>query len=290
MSEPKTRETSEPDWSKAYRETKNVPWYRSNIDKKVTEETRELLEQYSNIPPSQVLQHVHTIRDKAWAIRSYPCTGLGLWLDPMLPKSPAYASIVQKLQAGGSFLDIGCFIGQDLRRLVADGAPSDRLYAVDVVSHWDVGYDMYRDRDRFRAHFIEADVLYPNAELGALMGTVDVVSITHVLHQWDWAQQVKAVEQVVRLSSGKGAVVVGFQVGSVGVRERKASELAKSDAYWHDRGSFQRLWDEVGRETGTEWKCEARLLGWEEVGWDPKDTEYLGNEARVIEFVVRRMM
>ena len=208
----------------------------------------------------------------------------------MLPKSPAYASIIQKLQGGGSFLDIGCFIGQDLRRLVADGAPSDRLYAVDVVSHWDVGYDMYLDRDRFSAHFIKADILYPNAELKALRGTIDVVSITHVLHQWDWGDQVKAVEQLVGLSSGRGAMVVGFQVGSVGVRERKASGLARSDAYWHDPGSFQRMWDEVGRETGTDWKCKTRMLGWEEVGWDPKDTEYLGNEARVIEFVVRRLM
>lgn len=208
----------------------------------------------------------------------------------MLPKSPAYASIIHTLKAGGSFLDIGCFIGQDLRRLVADGAPSDHLYAVDVVNHWDVGYDMYRDRDRFSAHFIEADILYPNAELEALRGRVDVISITHVLHQWDWGGQVKAVEQLVGLSSGRGALVVGFQVGSVGVRERNASGLAKSDAYWHDPGSFQRMWDEVGREMGTEWRCEARLLRWEEVGWDPKDTEYLGNEARVLEFVVRRVM
>lgn len=208
----------------------------------------------------------------------------------MLPKSPAYASILQKLQAGGSFLDVGCFIGQDLRRLVADGAPSGRLYAVDVVSHWDVGYDMYRDRDRFSAHFIEADILYPNAELLALRGTVDVLSITHVLHQWDWAEQVKAVELLVSLSSGKGAMVVGFQVGSVGERERKASGLVKRDTYCHDPGSFQKMWEVVGRETGTEWKCEARMLQWEEVGWDPKDTEYLGTEARVIEFVVRRVM
>ena len=102
--------------------------------------------------------------------------------------------------------------------------------------------------------------------------------------------QVKAVEQLVKLSSGKGAMVVGFQVGSIGARERKASGLAKLDAYWHNQGSFQRMWDEVGRETGTEWECEARMLGWEEVGWDPRDTEYLGGEARVIEFVVRRMM
>ena len=93
----------------------------------------------------------------------------------------------------------------------------------------------------------------------------------------------------VRLSSGVGAMVVGFQVGSVGVRERKATELARSDAYWHDEGSFRSMWDQVGRETGTRWECEVRLLRWEEVGWDPRDTEYLGDEARVIEFVVKRV-
>ncbi len=94
----------------------------------------------------------------------------------------------------------------------------------------------------------------------------------------------------MELSRGEGALVVGFQVGSAGVREIKATELARSDTYWHDTGSFGRMWDEVGRETGTEWRCEARLLGWSEVGWDPRDTEYLGDEARVLEFVVRRTM
>ena len=136
-----------------------------------------------------------------------------------------------------------------------------------------MGYDIYLDRDRFSAHFIEADILYPNVELTALRGMVDLVSITHVLHQWDWGDQVKAVEQLVGLSSGRGAVVVGFQVGSVGVREKKASGLANSDAYWHDPEIFQGMWDEVGKKMGTEWTCEARMLGWEEVGWDPKDTE-----------------
>lgn len=207
----------------------------------------------------------------------------------MLPKSPAYPSVIHKLQSGASFLDIGCFIGQDIRSLVADGAPSERLYAVDVVSHWEVGYEMYRDRDHFSAHFIEADIMYPTAELSALRGTVDVISITHVLHQWDWADQVRAVKRLVELTSGNGALVVGFQVGSVGVREIQASGLAKSAAYWHDGASFEKMWDEVGAETGTQWVCETRMLGWEEVGWDPKDTEYLGVDARVIEFVVRRV-
>lgn len=206
----------------------------------------------------------------------------------MIPKSPAYRLIIQRLQDGASFLDIGCFLGQDLRRLVADGAPSKHLYAVDVVNHWDLGYEMFRDRDRFSAHFLEADILFPNTALRALMGKVDVISITHVLHQWDWEDQIKCLVQLVGLSSGPGAMVVGFQVGSVGVRLREASDLAKSDAYWHSPGSFREMWERVGRETGTKWECEAVLLTWEEVGWDPKDTEYLGDDARIIQFVVNR--
>lgn len=69
-------------------------------------------------------------------------------------------------------LDIGCFVGHDLRRLVFDGAPSDRLYALDIVSHWDVGYSFFRDRDRFEAHFLEADIMHPNADLSKLDGQV----------------------------------------------------------------------------------------------------------------------
>lgn len=57
----------------------------------------------------------------------------------MIPKTLDYASIIERLKAGSTLLDIGCFLGQDLRRLVADGAPPDKLYAIDIVSHWDVG-------------------------------------------------------------------------------------------------------------------------------------------------------
>ena len=207
----------------------------------------------------------------------------------MIPQSPAYPSIIQRLKDGASFLDIGCFLGQDLRRLIADGAPPDNLYALDVVSHWDVGYELFRDRDRFSAGFIEADILFPNAELQALTGKIDIISITHVLHQWDWADQVKCLVQLAGLSSGPGAMVVGFQVGSVGVREIRALGLAKTDAYWHSPESLEELWQQVGKKTGTRWESEASLLTWEEIGWDPDDTEYLGGDARVIRFVVNRL-
>ena len=101
----------------------------------------------------------------------------------MIPKTSTYEQIIQRLQKGSSFLDIGAFHGQGLRRLVVDGAPSEHLHAVDIVSHWDVGYERYRDRDWFPTHSVEADILLPNTELREISGKVD---ITHILHQWAW--------------------------------------------------------------------------------------------------------
>lgn len=207
----------------------------------------------------------------------------------MIPQTPSYAHLIARLQAGSLFLDIGCFLGQDLRRLVADGAPPDNLYAMDIVNHWDLGYELFRDRDRFSAHFLEADVLFPTAQLMALREKIDILYITHVLHQWDWENQVKCLVQLVGLSSGPGAMVVGFQVGSAGETYVPASGLAKSDVYLHNPRSFAEIWDRISRETGTRWESTASLKTWEEVGWNPKDTEYLGSAARVIQFSVTRL-
>lgn len=94
---------------------------------------------------------------------------------------------------------------------------------------------------------------------------------------------------MVGLSSGKGALVVGFCIGSVGNRGTEVEGLVKSDSYFHDGGSFERMWDEVGIETGTRWVCETRMLRLEEVGWDSFDLEYMEDDARMLEFLVRRV-
>lgn len=124
-------------------------------------------------------------------------------------------------------MDVGSFLGQDIRRLVFDGAISDRLYAVDIVDHWNLGFEMFGDRDRLSAQYIESNILDPSPELQELRGSINVVSITHVLHQWGWGDQVKALEQLVRLSSSN-AMIVGFQVGTIGLKEQPITELARS--------------------------------------------------------------
>lgn len=175
---------SEMSYATKFVNDKDVPWWKENIDHKVTSEAREMLEEYSGIPSDEVVQHVYKIRDRAWAVRTYPCTGLGIWITPMISHLDGYDNALTRIKNGSSLLDVGCFIGQDLRRLVYDGAPSGNLYGNDIASHWDVGFDMYRDTSKFHAKFIECDILAPNPELAALQGTFDVIYISQVLHQW----------------------------------------------------------------------------------------------------------
>jgi len=63
---------------------------------------------------------------KALAIRSYPCTGLGVWLAPFISRSPAYSTILQRLAPGrhahGRW---AAFLGGDMRRLVVDACAVD---------------------------------------------------------------------------------------------------------------------------------------------------------------------
>ena len=204
----------------------------------------------------------------------------------MISRSPAYPTILQRVKGGSTFMDVGCFLGHDLRRLIFDGAPSTNLYGVDIVSHWDVGYDLFRDRDRFSAHFIEADILSEHPALLALRGRIDVVSITHVFHQWDWEGQVAAANKVCAFTRA-GSMVVGCQIGNVAAKD-VMSKAIQAPQWRHTPTSFQRLWDQVGAETGTEWKCQAWLRSWEDMGWDPKDQAWMEDGARVIDFVVTR--
>ena len=56
-------------------------------------------------------------------------------------------------------VDVGCFIGGDFRQCVFDGAPSKNMIGFDIADHWEVGYELFRDRGKFDGKFVEADLM-----------------------------------------------------------------------------------------------------------------------------------
>jgi hypothetical protein len=230
-----------------------------------------------------------TQRDQAWDIRAYPCIGLGSFLVPQLCRLAVYPEILRRIKDGQALMDVGCFIGHDLRRLVFDGAPSSNLYGADIANHWDVGYEMFRDRDHFEGHFIEADILSPSPALELLEDKIDIVAISQVLHQWDWNGQIKAAKILFSFTK-PGSLVVGNQIGNSDAHEVSFKHLGAPNPIWrHNPESLEKFWNQIGSETGTKWKTQAWLRTFEEMSWDPKDAAWMEEGVAVIEFAVERV-
>jgi hypothetical protein len=169
-----------------------------------------------------------------------------------------------------------------------DGAPSDNLYAVDIANHWDVGYSMFNDRQTFLAHFIEADIVHPNPNLTSLSNTVEIICISKVFHQWDWETQLAALRSTIAFS-GPSSMVVGFHAAAVGAGfvgyERDGLTI-----WLHDEESWMKIWEEVGRETGTEWDAgHVVLRDITELANSPESLAYLDENCRLMDFVVTRI-
>jgi hypothetical protein len=214
------------------------------------------------------------------------CTGQGLFLNPTISIHPSYSTILERLKKGALLIDVGTFIGQDLRRLVVDGASFSNLYAVDIVNHWEIGFKMFRDRDKFHARYIETDILYPSPALKELNGRIDIIWVAHLLHQWAWDGQVMEAKSLVALSH-LGTTVVGSQFGAEVAAYLAPTELMKTECFAHNPASFARMWGQVGEETGSKWwRTQAQFKTLSEMGWDPVD---LPKDKRVLQFTVERV-
>ena len=214
---------------------------------------------------------------------------MGAFLTPTISLLPLYKDILSRVKSGSLLLDIGCYCGTDLRRLVIDGAPQTNIFGTDIVNHWELGFDLFRDKDKFSVKFIEANVLDPNDELQMLCGKIDIISATHLLHNWDWATQVQACVIITSFSK-VGTIVVGTQVGTkdMQARIRKIEEAGMSFSL-HDGDSFGRLWREVGSITDTEWKTEVKFREWEELGYTFGEVAYIGDDTALMQFEVTRI-
>lgn len=202
---------------------------------------------------------------------------------------PIYDEVLKRVKDGAILLDVGTFVGHDLRRLVYDGAPSDKLYGVDIASYGDVGYDLFRDRETFQGHFIEADILSDtSSELNALKNKVDIIAVSQVLHQWTWDNQVK-VAKVLAAYTKPGSLIVGNQIGNSEAHELTLKSPAVS-VWRHNTDSFSKMFhEEVGPATGTTWETQAWLRSFPDMGWDVSDGAWLEPNVCLIEFVARRV-
>lgn len=183
-----------------------------------------------------------------------------------LPCYPRIVALLKSPQSKHTLLDLGCCFAQDIRKLVHDGVPSEKLYGCDMEQEFlDLSYELFKDKETLQAHFFIANALKEDdAAWDEMRGKFDFVYAGSFFHLFGWDDQLKICKGVIRLlKPQKGSMVFGRQTGNLKGQEIKPtpglSVSNKPTAWRHDVDSFRRLWDTAGEETGTKWETWGML-------------------------------
>ena len=118
---------------------------------------------------------------------------------------------------------MGCCFAQDIRKLVSDGAPSENTYGVELRRDFiDLGYDLFRERDTLKSKILIIDIFDDGADPWStqLEGKIDIVYAASVFHLFNWEEQVRMAERVVRtLKPVKGSMMLERQRGNLNPAE-----------------------------------------------------------------------
>lgn len=240
----------------------------------------------------------------------FPCVGSYLFAELALCKLPIYPTILNRLKSDpySVYLEVGCGLAQDIRKLIADGAPTAQLRGTDLQAGLiSSGHYLFRDADNLALGdsgdvqgktFVAADFLDDSdaSPLRAWEGNMDIVHASMFLHCFELPTQVRACKRIIALLRPlPGSLFVG-RTGGVSLaaggpmEEEVRGPLGriggvKGTNYLHDVDSFREMWGQVGRETGTKWEVEVV----EEEIDDGGGKYFSGKEHRWLRFEVVRL-
>ena len=237
----------------------------------------------------------------AWEVFPFPCIGEFWFLSFGLSAHPYYQQILERLKTDPSerLLDLGCCLGQDLRRLAYDGAPIQCLYGSDLFAGYeDAGYTLFRDKKDFSEHYITADIFDESSDsaLEKTAGTWTVISIFMFLHTMNLDDAVRACKRMLHLLSKKNdSCIIGTQTGSMTPKEFPlgppfVEKVGDRTVYRHSLETFIEMWRKVETETGVKLDVWAEYQTQDETGshGGGGKTMFGGEDNRRIHFVIKR--
>lgn len=258
--------------------------YHENLDN-IPAHMSTLLSSYSKIKFGDQKAHVLQVRDRAYKSHPYPCLGRFRFLELDLSTHPLYESyVLPRLKEtwgkpDATFLDLGTCLGQDIRKLIFDGARPSWLFGSDIIPEFiDAGYELFQDEKSFgREHFIVPGDVFddsPDNALSKLDGKVDILHATAVFHLFSKEEQAAVARRCLRLLKRQPrpeggeidtrSLILGGQAGNIDAQENVRKDGAKK--YRHNEESWRNLWEEVAQEgefrdtvKGLEVKAEMQM-------------------------------
>ena len=199
--------------------------------------------------------------------------------------------------SNAKLLDVGCYVGHDLRALHFDGVPQASLHGLDLLDYADLGAELFNDAERFsiRGRFAIGDILDSSTESESSRlfdGKMDIVWCALVIHLFPWDKQVSACKRLVQYTAGPGSMILACQVGKKDIFGNFAlhkvtdGKFKGTEPFGHSVETLRRLWIQAGEEAGVKLSVDTRWVEYEDYGLEPKRSKWLGQEMGVLECTV----
>ncbi|KAH9945914.1 uncharacterized protein BXZ73DRAFT_95435 [Epithele typhae] len=193
-----------------------------------------------------LFDHIHSVAADAYQLFPYPCVRWYTFTQCVFMFSPPPRSC-QGATNSNLFLDIGAGFGNDLRKLVHDGYPVDRMIAFDIrPEFWELGHRLFNSSPTSSLSHPSGlePVPIPRAltSLVPLAGHASVVYASYLFHLFNEADQARLARILARLlRRTPGATIFGRHKGlaSAGLDDAFTSERPM---YCHSPESWQDLW------------------------------------------------
>jgi SAM-dependent methyltransferase len=239
---------------------------------------------HSPSPTTQELGAHRNQRDQAWEVTPYPCIGEFAFLDFNLCSSPSYPKIVAHLKSNASVrhLDVGCCLGQDIRKLVLDGVPSSQITGLELEQTFiDLGFSLFKDKDHLKTKFLKANILTDVDTLSQFEGKMSSIYIGMVLVLFNYEEQKTVLRNLLKILVDDGT---GILVGNtVGHKDGLAFPgMMGKMTQLHNLETWKKLWKEVEEETGfmvKTWEDFMHISPEGTYGWRAEDRNILGFEV-----------
>jgi len=167
--------------------------------------------------------HIITVASEALKSHPYPCFRSFRFVLSEIKKAPWYKSVIDLglSRQDALLLDVGCGLGDDLRRLAADGYPAQNMIGTDIVGElWDIGHKLFCSSDRsFPARFIQDDVTkqrytsFPfekddKPSLADLAGRISVIHTSYLFHMFTHEQQLQIARLLANLVTRESQSII----------------------------------------------------------------------------------
>ncbi|KAL7908082.1 hypothetical protein GGI35DRAFT_480802 [Trichoderma velutinum] len=222
----------------------------------------KLLREYSGIPDEDVKNHIESIKEKALSVRHYPCIRRYRFLELIMMTTEVYQEVLERVKIGEKMMDLGCCFGQEIRKLVHDGAPSANTYGSDLWGEYlSMGYELFKDKDRLQTTFIAADIFDVSSPLVKLYGRMNIIYVGDFFHLFNLEEQEAIALRIVNLLAPKtDSLIIGRQSGGeIAMEYSRAGDTSGRKHFQHNPQSWKQLWDRVGDRTGSKWSADVEL-------------------------------